>query len=544
MPLPDKDQPWPPVAFTRVQDKIRQWDAWYSGDPDALAGIYGAEAYNPRDPSSNRDRNGLLIDRPSIYRGGVVGRVARWFWGTPTSPGEKPTKLHIPVAGDIAATSADLLFGQFPDVKLPDGTQDATRTMDVLQEMIDEGLQASLLESAELATALGGVYLRVAWDKTVSGRAWLVAAHADAAVPEWRWDKLQAVTFWEVLRNPGDTGRTVLRHLERHEPGVILHGLYEGTPESLGHPVPFAEHADVAHLAGLVDQNGAIATGIPKLTVAYVPNMRPNRQAPWRQDAAAINLGRSDYAGVEHAMDQLDEVWSAWMRDIRLGKSRLIVPESALQNLGPGKGAVFDGDMEVYTSLNLLQGPNAPAKDQITAQQFTIRWQEHKGSAEELFTQIIRTAGYSIQTFGEAADVRGVTATEINARERKTMATRARKIGYWKPQLRDLLETLLAITAQISPELGVTPQRPDLDWSDTAQPSLADIAPAIQMMRAAEAMSIETSVRLSQPDWDDEAVAQEVARIKEETAAAHPPSPDPHTFPGDDPGQPERPLLG
>lgn len=534
MALPDKDQAWPPPALTRVQDKLRQWDAWYCGDPDALAGMYGAYAYNPRNPASNRDVNGLLIDRPSTQRGGIVGRVARWFWGTPTPPGERAHKLHIPVAGDIAATSADLLFGEMPDVTVKN-----TATQDVLEQMIADGLHASLLEGAELAAALGGVYMRIAWDKNVAPRPWLLAAHADAAVPEWRWNKLSAVTFWEVLDTPGAT--TVLRHIERHEPGVILHGLYEGTPENLGRPVPFSEHQATAQLAGLVTDGNAIPTGVDKLTVCYVPNMRPNRL--WRTDAAAANLGRSDFAGVEPTMDALDETYTSWMRDIRLGKARLIVPETALTNLGPGKGATFDAEREIYSTLNLLQRPDGSAKDSIVESQFKIRVDEHSRTAQELFTSIIRSAGYSIQTFGEAADVRGVTATEITARERKTMTTRARKIGYWRPELADILETLLAITAQVDPSAKVVPERPDIEWPDTVQPSQVDVAQTIQLLHAAEAISIETSVEMAHPDWDESRIADEVKRIKGEAAvqAAARQVPDPHAFTGDqlphEPGQ-------
>jgi hypothetical protein len=36
------------------------------------------------------------------------------------------------------------------------------------------------------------------------------------------------------------------------------------------------------------------------------------------------------------------------MRDIRLGKARLIVPHRYLDNIGRGKGAVFEPEREVY----------------------------------------------------------------------------------------------------------------------------------------------------------------------------------------------------
>lgn len=60
-------------------------------------------------------------DRPSQYAGGLVGRVAWFFWDTPTSRGDlRNNKLHIPLAGDIASTSADLLFGKLPKIRVED----------------------------------------------------------------------------------------------------------------------------------------------------------------------------------------------------------------------------------------------------------------------------------------------------------------------------------------------------------------------------------------------------------------------------------------
>jgi len=500
-----------------VLDKLRTWDAWYSGDPEALAAMYGSLTYNPRDPSSPFDRYGLLINRPSQYRGGMVGRFARMFWGTPTPLGERPHKLHIPVAGDLAATSADLLFGEMPKLSV-----EHTQTQDLLEQMVvDDGVHAALLEGAELAAALGGVYVRIAWDRQVSDRPWLCAAHADAAIPEWRWNRLSAVTFWEVLATPGTSQTTVLRHLERHEPGAIFHGLYEGTADQLGRPVPLAEHAGTAALAGIVDEYSAVPTGVDKLTVVYVPNMRPNRS--WRADPAATNLGRSDYAAVEGAMDALDETWTSWMRDIRLGKARLIVPDLYLQNLGSGKGAYFDAEQEVFTGLSMLPKPDG-AGNMITENQFKIRVAEHSTTAKELLSVIIRDAGYSAVTFGELTGASNVaTATEVNARERKTLTTRSRKIGYWRPQLADIVETLLAITANMAPELGVQPARPDVEWPDAVAPSQADTAAAIQLLHAAEAISRRTSVQMAHPDWDDTRIDEEVRLIVAELLAV----PDP-----------------
>lgn len=504
MPLPNGSQPWPPEPLQPVFRELSIWDAWYAGDPDELARIYGG--------TTGR----TLDDRPSQRRGGIVGKVARWFWGQPTPPGEKRTKLHIPVAGDIASTSADLLFSEPPKITAEDNA-----TQNRLEQIADDGLHATLLEAGEVQAALGGVYLRGTWDRDLFDRPWLAPAHADAAVPEFRWGALRAVTFWRVLLD--DNGH-ILRHLERHEPGAILHGLYMGDRETLGRRVPLTEHEATEPLADAVDDGDTIPTGVDRLTAVYVPNMRPARR--WRSVPAAAHLGRSDLAGVEGLMDALDETYSSWMRDIRLAKGRVHVPASYLENMGPGQGAAWDADREVYAALNTLDSGKEGLH--LSANQFDIRVQEHRDTAADLLAQILRSAGYSAQTFGEEGDGAAVTATEIHARQRRSFVTRGRKLLYWRPQLAAALDMLLAIDREVF-GATVTPQRPEIEFGDSVQENPAQLAETAELLNRAESASTYTRVQMVHPDWDDEQIREEVDRIAGER---EPSAPDPDEFRG------------
>jgi hypothetical protein len=490
MPLPTGGQPWPPPELRPVLANMAVWDAWWSGDPDRLSSLYGAGP-------------GATV-RPVQYRGGVVGTMARWFWGKPPAAGEQRTKLHVPIAADICATSSDLLFSEPPAAKADD-----TATQNRLDELIDQGIHATLLEAAELAAALGGVFLRPAWDADLSDRPWLSAVHADAAIPEFKWGRLAAVTFWEELSREGGI---VVRRLERHEPGAILHGLYEGTSDQLGRPVPLTDHESTRPLAEVVDAKGAVTTGWDGLTAVYVPNMRPNRM--WRSVPGAAHLGRSDLAGVEPLLDALDETYSSWMRDIRLGKARILVPSAYLQSAGgPGEGATFDTDREVFSELNML--PRSGDANMLTENQFKIRVAEHRDTAADLVEQIVRSAGYSAQTFGSTGDA-AVTATEVVARERRSYLTRDRKTVYWGPALADAYAALLAVDRAVfrSP---VTPQPPELTWQDAVSEDPQAIATTAELLRRAEAASTETLVKMQHPDWEKEAVAAEVKAILAES---------------------------
>lgn len=521
MPLPDGGKTaWPPKNLDPVYGKIATWSAWYSGEPEQLAAVYGG--------TQTQDTTGFFASERGGWRGRVRKAIERWFWGTQLPRGEQRTKLHIPLAGDIASTSADLLFSEPPTFTVED-----TGTQDRLNELVDDGVHASLLEAAEIAAGLGGVYLRVVWDRALADRPWLSPVHPDAAVPEWTWGKLSAVTFWRVLLEEGDK---VIRHLERHEPGAILHAVYEGTCDELGTPRPLTEYTETTGLADVIDADGnTVVTGIDRLTAVYIPNMRPNRC--WRNLPAAASLGRADYAGTELLMDALDETWSSWMRDLRLAKGRILVPDVYLQSNGPGKGATFDLDREVYETLNMLPQPGQTAP--ITLNQFAIRVDEHDRTAQALTTNVVRGSGYAEQTFGLKGDV-AATATEVVARERKSMITRDKKTRYWRPELQDITEVLLMIDNVVFGSKA-TPVRPEIEFGDSVSEDPKAVAETLSLLEQARAISIQYKVRMQHPDWPDPDVAAEVDRIKEETGGG--PLEDPGTFrgsPGDQPptGQP------
>jgi len=487
MPLPDPKTPWPPPEWTDVYDHLTTWDAWYSNDPARLAEAYGGDT-------------GPTM-RPSQLAGGVVGRLSRWFWGTPQRQAHTH-KLHVPVASDIAATSADLLFAEPPTVRLPEDVDEASQTR--LAELFGPDTTDVLIEAAEVAAALSGVYLRVGWDRNIADRPLVSVVHPDAAIPVFRWGRLVEVTFHrEVERSEG----TVWRHLEHHAPGVVQHALYVGDSNNLGRLVPLTEHpATVPLVDGLADDGQSIPTNIDSLTATYVPNARPNRR--WRTHPHAYALGRSDFDGIEPLMDALDEAYTSWMRDVRLAKARLLVPSSYLETGGRGGGAWFDADREVFTELNMLGGKDTPA---ISAHQFAIRHAEHAATCAELFEQIVRGAGYSAQTFGLTGEI-AMTATESNARERKTLRTRGKKVRHWRQALSYLAEVMLAIdNEQFGRSSTVAPA--EVTFAPAVLETRRERAEAARMLLDAEAASVKTRVQLVNPDWDEERVNAEVEAI-------------------------------
>jgi A118 family predicted phage portal protein len=340
----------------------------------------------------------------------------------------------------------------------------------------------------------------------------LRSVDADAAVPDFQWGQLVAVTFWHVVGGSdylGGTGlisddKEVWRLLERHEPGFILTGLYKGTRTHLGISMPL----DALGLAALPDP--VVETLIDDLTAVYVPNVRPNRVF------RGTPLGRSDYDGIEAEMDALDESATSLMRDLRLARARLIVAGGLLETQGKGKGAKFDLDQEVWEEAP-TGIPNFGADNLITPSQFAIRADDHLKIIKSKIETIIIAAGYSSTSFGFDEPRRvPATATEIVNRERQSFLTRSKKIAYWTTPIEDILEAMLEIDAQHFQPHGVA--RPRVDFADSIRDDAQQTATVVHTLRSAEAASAEIRVRMVHPKWSDTEVEAEAKRILAEGA--------------------------
>lgn len=502
MGLPTDNMRWIPQNFARLYADYAEHDAWYSGSSERLATLYGGILY-PRDTLSQD----FFSD---IYNQTIAPRQR--FWAKQTFD-ERRTMIHVPIASDIASTSADLLFSESPKIRIPEAHEetadsDAITAQERLDELIAIGdIQNKLLESAETCSALGGVFLKVNWDADIASHPVLSIAQPDSALPEFQWGMLKAVTFWKVVREETTKrGETVWRLLERHEKGRIEYGLYKGDEDNLGMRVSLT---NLPETASLEDE---VMTGIDDILVRYIANMRPNRK--WRGSP----YGQSDYAGLEGLMDALDETMSSWMRDIRLGQGRIIVPESFMQKMPSGDFA-FDVDREVYTTFDI--DPLTQKEVGITMNQFAIRTAEHQQTALELINRIISSAGYSPQTFGLSIAGSAESGTALNIRERKSFITKAKKERYWKPAIEDILYLMMSVDA-IHFGSRVTPYRPVIEFQDSLTNDISQVATSVDTLARAMSLSLETKVRMIHPDWDDMQVEAEVMKIKEENGMSMP----------------------
>lgn len=491
MPLPTGGE-WPPRDWKPILDVQAEWAAWYSGDPNRIAEVHSGLVYTPT-------------------------RKGR-FWAQDVRE-ERRVMLHVPLASDLAAVSADMLFSEPPKFVIPEAASGnntaAKKTQDVLERLAEQNeLHNRLLEAAEQAAGVGGVYLRVVMDPELANYPILSPVPGDSALPEFRWGRLVAVTFWRTVY---DDGKTVLRHLERHElregRGVILHGLYMGTIDMLGRKIPLDEHEATR---GLPEET-LLPEGVG-LAVRYVPNMRPARR--FRHIPAAAQLGQADFAGAEGLLDALDEVYTSWIRDVRLAKARIIVPRDYLERGEDGNWR-FDMDREIWAGLDM--DPSAEGQTAPTPVQFEIRTQEHEAAALHLIERIVDHAGYSPQTFGLRIEGRAESGTALRIRERRTFVTQARKQRYWQAPLAGILHVMLVLAREVygNREIDANLQ-PHVQFEDSIAPSTLELAQTAEVLMRAKAASTETLVRLVHPDWSDEQVQAEVQRIYAEQGLGMP----------------------
>lgn len=513
MSMPADQTQWPPKPMDRILAHTDLLHAWWVGDLDKLDRYSGSTGQ----PASTRWQ----------YNGGVGGMVARGIFGQPPRAGQKSRRLHVPIAADVARASGTIMAGEPPAFRIGEGGSNdkALARMDKLVNTAR--FHAGLLGAEESASALGGYYAKVCWNSDIHDAAWISFHDLDAAIPEFTYDMLSAVTFWTELPTDGDRGN-VYRHLERHSPGRIEHALYVGSDDNVGRRVPLPDHPATEDIQ--VDAESGIDTGTRLLTAAFIPNVTPNPE--WRKDPILRLFGRADITTqMMDTMAALNDAYSSLARDIRLAKARLVVDESMLRTGGAGEGSYFDPDHEAFTTV---RGNPTAESNLIVAHQFAIRVEDHEAAINLYTRQVLRSVGMSPLTFGLKDDSVGqMTATEVGARERATNSTKGAKALLRRDAFSRLVRAMIEVDAAVFGTGAQVWEQIEVEYTPASSPSQEELARTAQLLDQARAASTDTKVRLLHPSWDDDQVEGEVAAILSETGQGA--VFDPFTAPADEP---------
>ncbi|MDV6276384.1 phage portal protein [Rhodococcus erythropolis] len=491
---------WPPTELGKVVERTRESQVWWEGDPSKLDNFY--QVHGTASPSGVKSR---------------LSAAYNAFWGRPVNQTMAPIKrLHAPIAGDIPKLSASCLFSETLTIVDPTGA--AQERADLIFNT--PTFHGDLFTAGESASALGGSYQRVVWDSEVADNAWIDFVDADKAIPEYKWGRLVAVTFWSELA--GSDERDVWRHLERYEKGKIVHSLYKGSPTNLGVVMALNEHPDTSgiELDGFDDETGGyVDLEVEELAARYVPNVLPNPE--WRNHNTLRYLGRADIStDTIPLLHELDRIYSSLMRDFRIGQARMFASEDLLENLGAGKGMALSEDREVFQQVGTGVGSTGTSMSMLAFHQPEIRVLQHDQGAEMLIREILRKTGYSPVSFGMSDEV-AQTATEAQGKKEWTVITTNGKARYWGAALGPLATICLRIDA--AKFKGVAPSEElEIEWPEFARESDEAKSRTVLNWSTAGAASTRTKVAYLNQDKDEKWIDDEAAAIDKAGAVPDP----------------------
>lgn len=516
--LPATNAAWPPAGAQRRYDAMRVAGAWYGGDPEAIryaeggGGTYAEHWHRP----------GTTINPQGGAGQRAVAAVKR-FWGS-AGTDDTRQRRHLPVPEALARMSARQLFServqaQVIDPEAKDGELSpaglaAQRRLDQLLEAM--GWDALLLASAEQAAVFGSIGFRVAFDKAVvPDRPFIARMLPQSLVPIFRWGQLVALMAWQVLDE--DQAGGVWRHVEAWSAdGRVQHGLYRGKSDNIGSRMDLRERPETEALD--VDQEGyaTVVRAFPQgaRLATTIPNMLPDPADPENL------VGRSDFTpGARDLFDAIDQAYSQMLESLDDAKSRIIISEDLLGRGKAGQGFTFDGDRRLFTPVKVPPAEKEGGGLPIEKVQFEMHLGEYFQGIDWLMTRVYEAAGYNLRGAAGQQD-RDLTATEVRADESLTQGTRDAKIRYWQPRLSELLTGLLAVDveqfAPIDPETRTairTAYAVRVTFPDAVQPTLLELATLAEALKRAGAASTRELVRTVRPEWSDQEVDQEVARI-------------------------------
>lgn len=427
------------------------------------------------------------------------------FWSRPGK-----VKIHVPIAADIASTSADILFSEEPRFMCFD--EDTEDNESAQQKRLDELVDANnmhgkLNEAAESCAALGDIFLKLNWRQEELDHPIITVTQPDSAWPEYVLGVLKCIHFFSIFRADSEKNQ-VWRIYERYERGKISMAVFKGSKDELGNEVGEEILTSLGYASEIIPP-------VDDMLAVHIPNIRPNRS-----DRGNVH-GRCDYDGLRGLMDALDECYSSWMRDIRLAKARLIVPAEYLRRKPADMfndntfKYEFDEDVETLVALDI--NTEAAGAAGITSSQFQIRAEEHAATCTDIIRQIVTISGYSPQSFGLDIDGNAQSGTALHIREKKSFNTRGKKQTYWKAPLEQIMTAMVHLDAAIYPKAGSdTDDAVKVHFADSMANDISTMATSIELLNRAMAISTEMKVQMMHPDWTKKQVNEEIDRIKEE----------------------------
>lgn len=485
---------FPPKVEEYYYNKINEWSAWYSGDSQRLLDYYAVECANiGPGPESEPERFWARLGRSKDDNDGAV---------------------HMPVAGDIAATSANLLFSESPRIKYDENTEGGKR----IKEFIDNnGFFNILLEGAEISAAISGCILKIDIEPLLEKIPLVSVISPLQFFPTFWRGRLWEVLFFRVVKETESGAVYRLFENRRRENGALIieYQLHKGTIDKVGKQLDPSTLPETENLK----LDPVTYNNIDGLGCIYIPNMKPNKLM------IGSALGINDYSSSLSMLDSIDFTWTSWMRDIELGMAQIFVDEELLtRNKSDVAGELnylnkFDKFMKTFIKLNLTSwrmGGESGTKP-IDSIQFNIRVDEHSKTVDKLLMNIVSQCGYSPQTFGLGEYGTAQSGTALRIRENKSQLTREKKSRYWQPAIKNLLIQMQQMDQSSELTGPYDVEEVTVEIEDSIIVDARENSEIIRNLDQARAISNYQKVKLQHPDWNDDQIMEEVEKLNDES---------------------------
>lgn len=419
-----------------------------------------------------------------------------------------------PLAERIPETWADLLFGDDPTIE-PAAEGDAP----LLEAIVEENdLPSSLQEAEEVCSSEGEVWWRVFKDSTVLTVPTIEWHSRLDVIPEYVGRKLAAAAVVsEVGREEGEqTGKaTVWRYVAIHEEGEMLNLLFKGEDARLGEQKLLSDHPAVADLQEVWSH------GLASMLLGRVVNKRAPR-----------NRSRSVYHGIRDYLLALNENFAIGQENSRLtAKQRAFVTPDMI-----GPDGKFPSGADIYIRQQTDGDPEKPGDPLVQLEwsfdaSALIQWDDH------LEERAITRARIAPQLIGQNTEG-ALTGPALRARLLDTLLARMGKGRFWDDELPQCLAAAQMVDDLADAQGGFgrpwskPAERPSAERGDALPVDATDEVNRIAAEISAEILSTQTGIEERHPDWDEQRVLEEMARILKDRPA---PAPDPFEQPAPEP---------
>lgn len=452
-----------------------------------LSPLARAESLRTWPPAVVRDRWEEAEDYLRRY---TNDRDERLAYATDFNTTAYGRRIYTPIAvgREVCNLSADMLFSAEPEITFEDDEALLEKVQDA------NGLSARLVAMAAVIAAQGRGGLRIITDTEVSEESPLIThVHEHEVI----WDERHGgfVVGGAVIIErqfgtmTGGLQGDVYRLVEEHTPGRVTRYLHKGSSAALGNEVALDT---LDEFAGLPEEE---ETGLDQPTLVRWDN---------------VSGGYSDMQGATSLLDRIDAEVSQGAE--KSEKSRPI-------SFAPAE--LFDKDGKLDRS-----GIVIVAKDRYTemgredlSKRFGTIQPEFASSEviswiDFLIDTGLMMMGYSKASYGRDQGGSADSGKALRLRQARTLLKKAGK----DRQATEAITNALAIAmAWEDGGSKVADYRVEMKLGDGLPRDTLEDAQEVGIWSSAEAISTEEKVRVRRPDWDQQQVDEEVARIEEET---------------------------